>query len=142
MSKHPLMAVTLHRPWAYAVAHLGKPVENRTWACPLKPGSLIAIHAGKKYDRQAADWIRQSLGLDLPIDGPEHPTGIVAIARFTGNVTASESPWFVGPIGWQLADVAAILPVPCKGQQGIWKVPENCLPSVRDAYRKALKAAA
>jgi len=133
----PLRAITLHRPWAYAIAHLGKRVENRTWPCPLAPGSLLAIHAGRKYDKQAADWIRQNFGFDCPPDGAEHPTGIVAIARFCGNVTASEYPWFVGPIGWQLADVVVIPPVPCSGQQGLWSVPADWLPSVRKAYRQA-----
>jgi hypothetical protein len=140
MSKHPLKAITFHRPWAYAIAHLGKDIENRSWACPLPPSRLIAIHAGRKYDRQAADWIRQSLGLDCPIE-EAHPGGIVAIARFVGNVTASDSPWFVGPIGWQLADVVAIDPVPCSGQQGLWTVPDDWLPSVRSKYRQALALA-
>lgn len=137
-TKQPLKAITLHRPWAYAIAHLGKDIENRPWACPLATGSLIAIHAGRKYDRQGADWIRQSLGLDCPVDGPQHPGGIVAIARFDGNVTASDSPWFVGPIGWKLADVVAIAPAPCSGQQGLWLVPDDWLPSVRRAYHHAL----
>ncbi|WOD37388.1 hypothetical protein [Nodosilinea sp. E11] len=137
-TKQSLKAITLHRPWAYAIAHLGKRVENRGWACPLAPGSLIAIHAGKKYDKQAADWIRQTLGQDCPPDGDEHPTGIVAIARFVGNVTASDSPWFVGPIGWQLTEVVAIDPVPCSGQQGLWLVPDVLRPSVRKTYHREL----
>jgi len=138
MNKPPLKAITLHRPWAYAIAHLDKRIENRTWACPLSPSSLIAIHAGRKYDKQAADWIRQTIGQDCPPDGDEHPTGIVAIARFSGNVTASDSPWFVGPIGWRLAAVVPISPVPCPGQQGLWTVPEDWLPAVRKAYHHAL----
>ena len=140
-TKPPLKAITVHRPWAYAIAHLGKRIENRGWACPLAPGSLIAIHAGRKYDKQGADWIRQTLGQDCPPDGDKHPTGIVAIARFTGNCTASDSPWFVGPIGWQLADVVAIAPVPVSGQQGLWTVPDEWLPNVRSAYQKALNSA-
>ncbi|MBD1918910.1 MULTISPECIES: hypothetical protein [Cyanophyceae] len=141
-SKPPLMAITLHRPWPYAVINLGKPIENRPWPCPLKPGSFLAIHAGKKYDRQGARWIRETLDLEFPLDGPEHPTGIVAIARFVGNVTASDSPWFVGPIGWQFADVVEILPVQCNGQQRLWRVSGDLLLAVREAYRTATQVAA
>lgn len=134
MAKQLLKVITLHRPWAYAVAHLGKDIENRSWECPLQPGSLIAIHAGRKYDKQGADWIRQGLGLDCPPDGAEHPGGIVAIARFQGNVTASGSPWFVGPVGWRLADVVSIPAIDCRGYQGLWnvwiEVPEQLLAEV------------
>lgn len=140
MSKQPLRAITLHRPWAYAVAHLGKPVENRSWACPLPVGSLLAIHAGRRFDGQSADLIRR-WGYECPPD-EEHPTGIVAIARFVGNVTALDSPWFFGPIGWQLTDVVPINPVPCSGQQGLWNVPDDVLPAVRIAYATALRGVA
>ncbi len=133
MGKQLLKVITLHRPWAYAVEHLGKDIENRSWKCPLPPGSLIAIHAGLKYDKQGADWI-QKLGLDCPPDGAEHPGGIVAIARFEGNVTASDSPWFVGPIGWRLADVVGIPPIARRGYQRLWSawldVPEQLLGEV------------
>lgn len=140
-AQHPLMAITLHRPWAYAVAHLGKDIENRTWGCPLPQGRLMAIHAGKTYDQQAAVWIRQTLGHECPPEA-DQPTGIVAIAEFNGNIAIeADSPWFVGPIGWSLINVVAIEPVPCKGQQGLWRVPEDVLPSVRRAYALALATA-
>lgn len=82
------MSITLHRPWPYAIVNLGKPVENRIWNCSLEPGSLIAIHAGKKFDKQAAEWIRQSIGSEVPPDGTEHPTGIVAIASTVREIDA------------------------------------------------------
>ena len=137
MSKPPLKAITLHRPWAYAVAHLGKPVENRTWACPLPYGSLIAIHAGRKFDKDAADLICD-WGYKCPPD-EEQPTGIVAIARFMGNITFLDSPWFFGPIGWHLENVVAIPPVPCLGQKGLWNVPTTLLPLERVAFFESLK---
>jgi hypothetical protein len=121
MEKPPLMAITLHRPWPYAVCHLGKPLENRGWRCPLPKGSFLAIHAGKKFDKAAVAWIKNKLGLVLPPDGDEHPTGIVSVVRFMGNVTESDSPWFTGPYGWQLGDVVTFPAIPAKGQQGLWK---------------------
>ena len=135
-TQHPLMAITLHRPWAYAVAHLGKDIENRTWACPLPRGRLIAIHAGKKYDQQAATWIQQTLGHDCPPEAGQ-PTGIVALAEFGGTLTEADSPWFVGPIGWRLSRIVPIEPVHCKGQQGLWKVEGDTLAAVRRAYALA-----
>lgn len=131
MTKPPLYAITLHRPWAFAVAHLNKDIENRTWECPLEPGSYIAIHAGKTWDEEGAEWI----GLERLPPEPEHPLGIVAIARFMGNITTSNSPWFFGPVGWKLEGAIAIPPVACRGRQKLWRVPEELLPELRAAYR-------
>ena len=41
-----MKAITLTAPWAWAVAHAGKDVENRKTRCPSLLGETIAIHAG------------------------------------------------------------------------------------------------
>lgn len=117
-------AITLHQPHAYAIAHAGKDIENRTWKPPASViGCRIAIHAGKVLDRD---------GLDDLWDRGIRPTkdelvrgAIVAICTLTGYVRESESPWFTGPIGWTLEDVVAIEPVPCRGSQGLWTLPPD-----------------
>jgi hypothetical protein len=116
-------AITLHRPWAHAIAHLGKDIENRkTNLLCVKPGEWLAIHAGRGYHFPAQDWIIETLQLQVP-DPADDPTGIVAIAQFMGNVTASDSPWFIPEsVGWKLANAIALTaPVDCPGQQGLWK---------------------
>ena len=45
MSTPRLRALTLWPEWAWAVHHLDKRVENRTWALPV--GEWFALHAGK-----------------------------------------------------------------------------------------------
>ncbi len=54
-----MRALTLWRPWDWAMAFGGKDVENRTW----KPwqsviGQRIALHAGEHYDLGGAARIR------------------------------------------------------------------------------------
>jgi hypothetical protein len=61
VSKQPLKAITLHRPWGHAIAHLGKDIENRTWKCPLPIGSYVAIHDGNTEDSDS-DWFMGSIG--------------------------------------------------------------------------------
>ena len=120
-------AITLHRPWPYAIAHMGKDIENRTWKAHLKPGDWLAIHAGRSYDFSAEDWLRDRFPNHALPEIEKHETGIIAIAQFLGNVTKSESVWFGGPVGWELGGevMALIDPVECAGKQGLWKPSET-----------------
>lgn len=54
-----MKALTLWRPWPYAIFHLpphvAKRVENRSWKPPVTLiGHRIAIHAGKTWDEAGA----------------------------------------------------------------------------------------
>lgn len=143
MSKAQIYGLTVRRPWGFAIARLDKRIENRTWNCPLPIGSFLAIHNGKKWEEEGAAFVRnlnRSQLIDNPTEEDDPPGAIIAIAKFTGNVTESRSPWFVGPIGWQLSDVVAIDPVECKGQQGLWKPSEEILMQVRENYRDAVRS--
>lgn len=89
-----MKALTLWRPWSDAIVHGPKRVENRPWRpYPGTLGTLIAIHAGKKYD--AGVWQKSSDGWKIP-DGytPPHeaqsPTGIVGVARVVGYLDRRE----------------------------------------------------
>lgn len=130
-----IRGLTLIRPWGYAIAHLGKDVENRTWNCYLKPGDFIAIHNGMKWDDSALECIQDCMGVAGSVTKEtDKSSQIIAVAQFVGNVTESDSTWFVGPVGWQLRDVTPISPVDCKGKQGLWNLPGNVLAQVRANY--------
>lgn len=59
MATEVKLALTLRRPWAAAVVHLGKAIENRTWKPPVHAiGQLLAIHAGRNIEPDALDFIR------------------------------------------------------------------------------------
>ncbi|PZO08918.1 MAG: hypothetical protein DCF25_22015 [Leptolyngbya foveolarum] len=130
-------AITLHRPWPYAIAHLGKDIENRTrnLLC-VKPQGWLAIHAGRGYDFTGEDWIRQRFpDCHLPELTEQRP-GIIAISQFLGNVSESQSVWFGGPVGWQLGEVKVLLDaVDCPGKQGPWKPSEE----IKNAVYENLK---
>lgn len=142
-----MKALTLWNPWAYGVAHLGKPIENRTWAPPPRLlGERIAIHAGKTNDREACDELALE-GFTLPASMPSSAivctVRIVAVARGDGDcfqilsvaagvardrvrvlIEARDGLWFSGPIGWVLDEVRIVAsPVVCRGAQGLWDVP-------------------
>jgi hypothetical protein len=121
----PLLALTLQQPWASAVRDLGKRIENRSWPAPQRVlGQFIAIHAGMSFREDAADWLAARTGRMLTRQNV--PLGaVVALARVVEVVQEHpDDPWFVGPYGWVLGDVVALTPVPCRGRQQLWTVPE------------------
>lgn len=136
-----MRALTLWQPWAHAVAHLGKRIENRPWKpWPAVIGTRVAIHAAAKVDAvgEAAveGWVRRHTGLALPPAASLPRGAIVATARVTGVVTESRSPWFMGPFGWTLDEVIALpTPVACRGAQGLWTVPADALAQVIEQER-------
>lgn len=134
-----MRALTLWRPWPWAILH-GKNVENRPWKPPASIiGKRIALHAGKTWDDSSLTLIRKVLP-SVPGSSADHPLGIVGVARVVGYMhpegdgrrvlnTGSEfefdDRWFFGPYGWLLDQITAIDPVPCRGAQGLWPVPEH-----------------
>lgn len=154
----PPRALTIHQPWAWAIATELKPIENRSW--PAWHRGPIAIHAGLtiQHDaplptQRAADAYRQ-LGGDTALWDIREPAppnanplltrgAIIAIARLTGVCEAGHGcgcgPWAVpGQTHWQLTHVRPLArPVPCRGAQGLWTVPD----AIAQTVRAQLKAA-
>ncbi|MFF8784733.1 ASCH domain-containing protein [Streptomyces sp. NPDC015125] len=125
-----MKALTVRQPWADAIAHGGKTVENRTWPAPNKHvGTRILIHAAAMPDRHAV----------LPDDYvPAGPTGlfpdyrgaILAVATLIGSHFDTGTccqPWGMREVyHWQLADIQPLNePVPAKGRLGFWTPTEE-----------------
>jgi hypothetical protein len=128
-----LKAVTLRTPWAWAICHAAKDIENRVWKTTpnqLAVGERFAIHAGKLAPlpeiRDAFGWmIERGLVTQERVpslaDLKRESSAIVAIATFGGAVKAHPSRWFAGPFGWVLKDLKVLRdPLPCGGAQGLW----------------------
>lgn len=119
----PDIALSIRQPWAWAILHAGKDVENRSWET-LKRGP-ITLHAAAGMTlgeyRDCIGFMR-SLGLsDLPSRADLDRGGIVGVARIVDCVTASGSRWFFGKFGIVLADVRPIPFIPAKGALGFFK---------------------
>jgi hypothetical protein len=141
-NSHALYALTLWQPWAWAICHAGKRIENRRWAPPRwAVGRDIAIHAGatrgqEQLMRAHPDWWPN--GAPVPPAYLAHGA-IVAVARLVGIVSESTDPWFCGPVGWTLDDVRVLgVPVPCRGAFKLWRVPDDVAAAVwRDVATQA-----
>lgn len=134
-----MKALTLHQPWAYAVAHLGKRIENRKWLPPpVVRHSRIAIHAAAmgagRREREAVAALRAK-GYDVP---DVLPRGcVVAVAKVLGwrySPRPEDGDWWIGPVGWELGEVVALdTPVACTGYQRLWNLPDDVEAAVREA---------
>jgi hypothetical protein len=149
----PLVALTLWRPWDTAIFHLGKPLENRDWPCPPRLiGQRIALHSGKKFDQEGACAIVELAVADgiSPKVVEQHLLraekldsvilGTVKIGRCISRAQprlGSPDPlalsrWFFGKFGWVCEDSFPLpTPVPCRGAQGLWRVPDDIAARVR-----------
>jgi enoyl reductase-like protein len=135
-------ALTLQQPWAYAITHHDKRIENRVWAPGYRIEWLL-IHAGLTVDKGAAEFLRD-FGITVP-DGLD-AGAIVAVSSLTGVCSASVrrpeamcecGRWAAeGQHHWQLGDVQVLdTPVWCRGQRGLWQPDERTLATVMAALR-------
>jgi hypothetical protein len=51
------LALSIRQPWAHAVLHLGKDVENRDWRYPPTHRGTVIVHAGLSRESRAADLV-------------------------------------------------------------------------------------
>lgn len=111
----PIDALSVRQPWAWAIIHAGKDIENRSWQAinhGLAKRGRIAVHAAKGLTRdeyaEAYDFMR-GIGVICPPPAALERGGIIGSVEVIDVVKASDSGWFFGPRGLVLRD-----PVPCE----------------------------
>lgn len=138
----PTKALSIRQPWAWAIFHAGKDIENRDW--PTKLRGKIAVHAAKGMKRDeydsAVEFILNANPAMKRGDVPKFDEmvlgAIVGTVKITDCVKESDSPWFMGDYGFCLQERGALSePIHCKGALGFWDVPAGLLqsPSVSTA---------
>lgn len=143
----PTLALAVHHPWAWLIIRpdLGgadrlaaiaagdlKTEENRT--CPLDkfPGAprplhlpfRIYIHATLSFDESAPAWVAERFS-HIQLPRRYDFGGLIGTVDVTGCVTRSQSPWFMGPVAFTLANAEAIPFRRLRGQQGFFRVESN-----------------
>ena len=105
-----MKALSIHQPWAWAILHAGKSVENRSR--PTSHRGPLLIHAARSrasYDAQDVDEWRDGYGVALPAWDELVKGAIVGQVDVVDCVRASEmsGPWIEGPWCWVLAEPRA-----------------------------------
>lgn len=171
--------LTLWEPWAWAMAHAGKWIENRTWAPPATAlGQPLVIHAAKRKPDQdmlaeiVDEYRRIPTNHGLPtaafeIEGATSvgrlaPGCIQCIGILAGYLAPAGKPshitmrgiqaqngkvyhgdevrdfalrsgwWDPDCYGWIVCNRVALPdPIQVRGQQGLWRLPEDAEDTVR-----------
>lgn len=113
-----MKALSVKQPFAWAIVNGRKDIENRKWITHFR--GRIAIHAcGVKMPRPP--WPRS---VARPNDDELITSAIVGVVDIVDVVETSRSKWFLGPLGWVLANARPLAtPIPCKGNLKLWDVP-------------------
>jgi hypothetical protein len=126
---HPLpnVAISVRQPWAWAIVHASKPVENRDWS-KRNPGlsfrGPVCIHASQGMTRaeyEEASEFMASIGVACPDPSELQIAGIVGVTTIVDIVTEMNSPWFFGPKGLVLDDSEPVDFIPAAGALGFFK---------------------
>ena len=125
----PVFALSVRQPWAWAIIHANKPLENRSWKRWMKDWKFrgrIAIHASSGMTREeyleAADFMA-GIGVKCPPPAELVRGGVIGAVEIVDNVWESADPWFLGRGALVLAHPQPCLPIASKGQLGLfqWK---------------------
>ena len=151
----PTMALSIWAPWAFAIVHLGKQIENRSLKFPrhflgdfwihasLWPGgSQRPLNAYQQHELKAefqsaferSGHTKESFRL-VTLGELDNMRGkIVGRATVTGYVEESDSPWYApGSLGIVVANpVALTTPIAASGALGWWRVPEEKMAQLRE----------
>jgi len=120
-----MKALSVKQPWAWAIIHAGKDIDNR----PRRTHhtGTIAIHGSlqpfigweKFYPKRAAK---------PPSNDGWERGAIIGFVDLVECVDDSRSKWFSGPFGYVLKNPRPLRkPIPCKGALGLWEIPPKIL---------------
>ena len=134
-----MKALAIRQPWAFAILHGGKDIENRNW--PTLVRGTIAVHASAAMTRDEVinfKWFLDENNLRGPwcegVNSKDLPLGgIVGLVDIMGCTINSDSPWFMGEFGFMLANPRPIPLIPYKGRLGFFDLAPEILKEVERA---------
>jgi ASCH domain len=128
----PMLALSIHQPWAWLIVNGFKNIENRDWSTKFRGRFLI--HASKKMTQDDFDDAFDTFDMAVPVSkdeslrrrarfihGPEQLGGIIGEADIVDCVDRHDSPWFFGKFGFVLANAKPLPLMPCRGQLGFFQ---------------------
>ncbi len=124
-----MKALSIRQPWAWLIANGHKDIENRSWGTSFR--GPVFVHAGKAFDPDVRPGVDEMNGVRLPARADLARGAIVGVATVVDCVETHRSDWFYGPYGFVLTNAKPLLPVPCRGQLGLFDVPADVAEQLR-----------
>lgn len=129
-----MKALAIRQPWAWAILHAGKDIENRDWSTTFRGTVLIHASAGmtrSEYD-DGMDSIKYAVHPDSALS--QFPRfedlqrgGIVGQVDIVDCIRDSDSNWFFGEYGFVLRNAKPLPFRSFKGMLGFFDVPDLSL---------------
>lgn len=129
-----MRCLTIRQPYAWAIMHGGKNIENRSTAWRYR-GSL-AIHAGTRFSSQGVDEVSSVLGYCVTEGAtPGVILGVVDLVDVHRELVGCCAPWgHAGAVHLVLAHPRRLpVPIPCRGQLGLWTLPADVVAAIEGA---------
>jgi hypothetical protein len=127
-----MKALSIRQPWAWAILHAGKDVENRGIVAMRHMNftglDRIAIHAAKGMTRAEFDYARkfiESRGARCPEAADLLRGGVIGTVGVAGVTSKSGSPWFFGPRAIRLRDPTPLPFAAGPGALGLFDWPDD-----------------
>jgi hypothetical protein len=126
MTDAALRALSIRPPWAWAIAHADKRIENRTWSTRYR--GLLAIHASLSFRRSEVASLERILG--RRVDPESFDRGAIVATATLADVLPLDHcarRWAEGPFCWVLRDVRPLQgPIYVLGSLGLWDRRSRC----------------
>lgn len=126
MKREPnVKAISIQQPWAWAIVHAGKDIENRTWSTAYRGD--VAVHATRMQKGY-----RLPPGVAAPTEQELTLGAVIGLVEIVDVVMRSSSCWFTGPLGFVLRNPRPLVqPIRCPGNQRIWELPRSIASAIR-----------
>ena len=128
-------ALSIRQPWAWAILHAHKDIENRDWSTHYR--GPFYIHAARsmshtEYDDFVETYLRciRATRPNLPLPPKREDLqfgGIVGKAEIVDCVRTHSSPWFEGKYGFVLSGVKPVPFRSLRGSLGFFRVDPEVL---------------
>ena len=131
-----MKAISIRPPWAWAILHAGKDIENRTWRSAIR--GTIAIHASQSMTRPYYESAIESIkGIAPAAEVPTYEAmvrgAIIGLVDVIGCEERTKSKWHVANhYGFILSNPRVLRePIPCNGRLNFWEVPDAVARRIR-----------
>lgn len=138
-----MKCITLHQPWASLMATGVKKIETRSWKTSYR--GPLAIHASKRKIEMDNDTVRDiAFAVTFGRDECVFPHGAIvgvcnlvdciqmniytvanALISVSSNNELLYGQYGTGRYMWITENMIEIEPIPYRGQQGLWNIPDE-----------------